>query len=221
MAGDILFLAEPQRDKRKVLANQSASRVSVTLALNATNGAKPADDDSAGNYFRTVILSEGILGQAIAVGKTYNQCAIGTELVGTVSPSNYQGKVWIARTQSGNTYGQTKTGTLSGADTQSNLNYIVNVPTSPAGHVYELDLPGTSALPNGTQQSPPQRYRVNFTAYAVLDDPAKGKQVSDNFNYYAAASCGYDANLNTVFASDVTADNRAAPGTIKTTWNMQ
>ena len=95
------------------------------------------------------------------------------------------------------------------------------MPTSPGGRVYELGLPGTSPLPDGSQQSPSPRYGANLTAYAVLDDPAKGKQVSQNLNYFVAVSCGFDASLNTVFISDTPGDNSAAAGTIKTTWNLQ
>jgi len=245
-ANDVQLVAKLQRNQQKTLAQQNATVVSVTLAINALNGKSPSEGNPKGKNFLNYIESNaspngpsgsavpnGPLGEVIAKGQTSDYCAIGVETVGQVNPSTYTGLVTITKGMSGVAVQGSSNNplkTLSGDDTNPIPQLFSNDPTAstPKGFIYDLDLPGPNPL------TPPYRTRINFTAYATLGDgsdrsksngsPKKGKQLA-SLTYYVAASCTNDTNPNNIypiFSNDVTGDNQAGTlGPIKTTWNLK
>ena len=197
------------------------SVVSVTISLNATQGGQPAGDDSAKGVWLPTVLSGGPLGAQININAGgVTRCAIGVELVGTVTPSNYSGTITLQRNFLGGT-GYIGSGSPTNFPAQpdnSNIEFEVTTPSA-AGHVYDLDAPNIN--PNTLVS----RARYNFQEYALLgvpaDPPNNPPQVGSGFPYYARMSCGTDVNGNPVFNNAVNGDNQAGGGVTLLTWNLQ
>jgi hypothetical protein len=199
------------------------SVVSVTISLNATQGTQPASDDSASAQWLPTVFSGGPFGSQISINAGGEKaCAVGVELVGTVTPSNYSGTITLQRNflgRAGYIGSSPAPGVPPPGPDNSNIEFEVTTPTAPGGHVYDLDAPNINA---NTLVS---RARYNFQEYAVLGVPApppnNPPQVGPSFAYYARMSCGTDANGNPAINNTVPGDNQAGIGTTLLTWNLQ
>ncbi|WP_324968358.1 hypothetical protein [Mycobacterium sp.] len=209
--------------------------VNVTISLNAARGATPAADDGKGpNY---LVGAPSGLGAGIVTlpdPKTSTPvCAVGAELIGTVTPSNYTGLVTLRRmianmsppgelyqnqTQYYAPYFTPTAGHGPGQDDTSDPQLIDNDPQSgnSNGKVYDIDAPGI-----GLSTPDIYRYRGNFVQYAVLGDRTSTLQVGSNFPWWARVSCTQDAQGNLLLSQDVAGDNQAGAGTTPITWNLK
>ena len=165
-------------------------------------------------------------------------CAVGVELVGAVTPSNYTGTVSLRRSIVSGAYYQGSTQCCgSPAAPGDDTSFAAMMDSDPqsggsAGKVYDLDAPGTPAPFSISQgQSPVRRFRQNFVEYAVvgaashdLGKDSSNKKASKDFPFWVAVSCTWDASGdNPILATDLSAngDNKAGTGTTKTSWNLQ
>jgi hypothetical protein len=215
-AGNITLAAAIDQ---QTLASQTFSVVSVSITLNAN---PPSDDDTAVAQYMKQVTSQGPFGPVIYQSLTANYCAIGVELVGIVSPSNYTGVITLRRnTDTASQYNGSNLTTIQpklGPDNSSLLVEVTN--PQPHGHVYDLDASGVGG---GSINGVPvvERVRYNFTEFALLGDQTSKQRVGSSFSYYARVSCTVDANGNQVFSNTVAGDNQAGPGTTSLSWNLQ
>jgi hypothetical protein len=212
------------------LASQQFTVVSVAISLNT--GVPIQNDAELANFQYLVEGPNFLQNTGLGAELFYNSgeqpqsCAVGTELVGAVSPSNYAGPVTLRRTvvSSAAFQGQAPNQTPGvlkppGSDDTSAPSLIDDVVgAGGAGQVFDLDPP---SIAPGTLLNAPQRLRINFQEYAVLGDRTSTMQVGASLFYYVAVSCGGTPGVPTLDYSASLLDNTAAPSAIPLTWNLQ
>jgi hypothetical protein len=237
-AGDVQLVAVPAADPGVLLAEVQASAVSVTISLKSSG--PPASDDGKGTTFLqgAKALGPGVDTEPPVPGAS-KSCAVGVELVGAVTPSDYTGTVSLRRSIVNGAYYQGSTACCgSPATPGDDTSFAAMMDSDPqsggsAGKVYDLDAPGIAApfsIPQG--QSAILRYRTNFVEYAVLGaashelgaKSSTKKASTKDFPFWVAVSCTWDASGdNQVLATDLSGngDNSAGTGTTNTTWNLK
>jgi hypothetical protein len=203
------------------------SVVSVAISLNIASPVESTESSQWGTFTGQVGGSNPGLGAEIYYNGSPqpSSCVVGVELVGTVTPSNYAGPVTLQRSIVGDA---AFLGQVSYQDPNlrppgpeftagSLLNNIVG--SGAPSDVFSLDAPGTGP---GQSPSAPERFRVNFSEYAVLGDQnAQGPQVGAAFPYYVAVSCGGTSSapaLDTTYVAN--GDNAAKAGTVPLTYDL-
>ncbi len=181
-----------------------------------TSGTVSTDDAASSNYQNLEGTTN--LGPIIGSG-ALTGCFMGSEDVGTITPTNYTGSVILHRfivQQSNYINSGSAGGGVTNQDDTANSIYRDDDPQSGGsnGKVYDLDAPGLNP-PNVDGNT--YRSRFNFYAYAALPD---GTKISTNFNFYVRLSCTKTAS-GYQFVNDVPGDNQIGPGTTALTWNLQ
>ena len=205
---------EAKLDARS-LDNEDFTVVNVTLALR-TSGTVSSDDAAKNEYNNSFNTSSlGLIQYPSTKG-----WSTGIEIVGTVLPSNFSGKVILKREVLGAKvfFDMTLIKTTPQGDDTSNPLFRDDDPQSGGsnGKVYDLDGPGI-----GADTSPVGsiiRQRANFREYATVD----GNQVSGDLATYSRVSVKKTSN-NTIVQvqADISNDNEAGTGTTNLTWNLQ
>jgi hypothetical protein len=195
--------------------------VSVTLSL-ATSGS-PDSDNEAGQFYTSycnssfgTFLRNTSSSNTCFTSDLNHSCNIGSQIKGTVTPSNYSGLIIVHQVRT--SYATFSDSTSTGGDTTPfddlAREAMRDDDPPPNGNVFAMDIPALAPI-----SSTPARLRVNFRVYAQL---VTGSQtVSSDLNYFVVASCKLDGSGNAVFVTDVTGDNRAATGSTPRTWNLQ
>ena len=167
----------------------------VTVAFTIQSSGTPPTDNSARDAYKSEVGTYN-LGPIIATGQ---ECSIGFQVTGSVTPSTYTGTINLVRTKGGASYtgstGQTVNQTYpSGTGDTSKPQYEDTNPQSGGsnGVVYDLDAPGV--IPVVSQVG-----RIRY-------------------NYIENAQWGSTGNS---FRNDVSGDNTLGMGTTKTSWNLQ
>jgi hypothetical protein len=213
----------------ELLTSQQFSVVSVSIKVQASN--PPVQKDAELTNFLTLVGGSGATQGGLGAEIFYNSqpgpysCAVGVELVGAVTPSNYAGLVTLKRNivstaifDGQNSDTRPDITKPPGAD-NSVASLVDNVVgAGGAGQVFDLDPPSVGAI---SVSGAPERYRTNFQEYAVLGDTnsSTAKQVGAFYPYYVAVSCGGTLNAPALDTT-VPGDNVAASGTIPLTWNL-
>jgi hypothetical protein len=212
------------------LTGQQFSVVWVTISLQSSKA--PLQKDAELQQFLALVGGSGAAQGGLGAEIYYNgsedpfECAVGIELVGTVTPSNYAGLVSISKSIVGSAVfdGQNPDTTgLARPPGPDNIAASLEdnvVGAGSAGQVFDLDAPGVGAVSTSGNA---ERFRTNFQAYAILGDfGTSSPQASASFPYSVAVSCGgtLDAPaLDTTYV--VNGDNAAATGTINLTYNLK
>ncbi|HSR68812.1 MAG TPA: hypothetical protein VLU25_12815 [Acidobacteriota bacterium] len=205
----------------QALAQENFSVVWVTLSFRHGSGATVSQDNAARSQY-VATLGTSSLGLFRSGGETardFDGWHTGVEVVGTVEPSNYQGRIVLNRTVNRRIYGNDcdLTQPFQGDDT-SDDRLRDDAPQSGGsnGKVYDLDAPGPAFLKNtpfgipiGTQS----RSRQNFTEWATLEKKAKdgGSRVSDSLSWFSRVSIIMTVD-GAALLNDAIRDNRAGTG---------
>jgi hypothetical protein len=207
------------------LNSQQFSVVSVTITLNT---AEPLQNDPELANFLYLVggPSPGLGAEIFYDGPEGNpqQCIVGVELIGAVTPANYSGPVTLRRTIAGSAAFQGQTPfqpdgfRSSGDDTSANSLIDSTVGAGAPGEVFDLDVPGIGP---GPSPSTPGRYRTNFSEYAVLGDRTSTTQAGAAFPYFVDVSCGGTSTAPALDYSASIFDNVANLGARRLTWNLQ
>ena len=210
----------------EVLTSQQFSVVSVSIGLNI--GAPAQTDAQIADFLYYVGGSKPGLGAELyygGPGTQVQECIVGVELIGTVTPGNYTGPVTLRRTVVGSAIFQgqvpCQTCDVKSAgtdDTSANSLLDDTVGAGAPSQVFDLDPPGTQW---GPSPSTPRRFRTNFSEYAVLGDRSSTAQAGPSFPFYVAVSCGGTAAAPALDYTASSNDNAANPNSIPLTWNLQ
>jgi hypothetical protein len=177
------------------------------------------DNDKRANYITTTGSSVFGAFPSVPLGS----CATGIEIVGQVTPANYEGRITLLREilPGGGIYKNSISmpisGPLSPGPDTSDPDYLDDDPR-PNGRVYDLDAPGM-----GASGSDIWRTRTNFRQWAVLGGRSSTKKVSDYLHWYGRESCKV-ASGNLALSWDLPVergDNQAYAGTTPTSWDLQ
>jgi len=214
------------------LDSEQFSVVWVTISLQASN--PPVESRTSSQW---VAFTENVGGPSPGLGAEYYyangstvalNCGVGVELIGNVTPSNYPGPVYLQRVIVG-------TAVFAGNRPDPNVDLpplgpefgpgsFVNtaVGSGYPGNVFSLDLP---SIGPGQFAITPERYRTNFSMYAVLgtNQDENPPQASASFPYWVAVSCGGTPTTGPAFNYTYAGDNAASaapPGAIPLTYNL-
>ena len=202
------------------IANGTA--VWVTLSLRTGISLSPSSNDNKGNNYITDLGSNN-LGTFFSSGTSAHLWRTGVEIVGTVSPSNFNGTIILQRQID---YTCTYTGAdgsvldgpcVSDAPDISDTSLLDESPGTSAGQAFDLDAPGLGPSPSAPLGTI-LRIRTNFHQWATLGDGTT--RVSDDFQWYSRISV-VNASPGVGLQTDIGGDNIAGVGTTKTSWNLQ
>jgi hypothetical protein len=214
------------------LDSQQFSVVTVAIKLNTGQPVEGTETSQWVNFIGIVGGPDPGLGAEILYTTGYpggepvtgpHSCIVGVELVGAVTPADYPGPVTLRRWITGTAVFQGQTLVSSSGSTPDNsASTLVNnaVGSGAAGDVFDLDPPGIGPGPLVTT---PQRFRTNFSEYAVLGDyyDQNPPQAGESFPYSVAVSCGGTSDAPALdYTYGLSGDNSAAPYTIQLTYNL-
>ena len=194
--------------------------VDVQVALR-NSGSVSTDNAGSGALFSQHAIST--LGAQIADAGI--SCHAATEIVGTVTPSNYTGSIFFNRELlSGKVYDENNSTLRTLPDTQNPPNDTSDDalrdddPQSggSGGKIYDLDAPGsTPPLTPGVKR----RYRMNFRQYVTLDAKGGTNLVGADFPWFIRMSCYVTPQDGPALLNDLSSDNVICKGSTSTAVN--
>lgn len=226
-----------QRDNIRVRATVNGVNVSETQkdavfsVVSVSVAFRNSGTFSSNNAARSNIiafLGQDRLGTFLSTGGGGRLQRTAVEIVGTVSPQNYQGKIILSRTKQvavfAGGFPQPVRGLNALPGDLSFSNARDDDPT-PNGKIYDFDAPGFPAIPNAGLVT---NYRLNLQQFAILggqpDDQnavvVGGKKASSNLNWFSRTSPvnrGGDDVLDTTYPGD----NISGLGTTPLTPDLQ
>ena len=209
-ADNIQLIAQVQ-GATGILAQAPFSVVSVQISLQ-TAGTFAVDYRKAGYFF----AKSGTFNLGKYVVPSDGACEVFVQLTGAVTPNNYKGLVYLRRDVLSETAYRNSTSLPVGSTPRDDTSFEFELDPDPQtarlspGVVYDGDGPGIGP-PFSANATDAYRHRANYSEYAVLNARLNSTPVSARFKWYARQSCKNPANLG--FATDVSGDNQAGPGT--------
>lgn len=212
---------QANRSDGRKLDDEDFSVLWVTLQLR-TSGTV-SDDNAARDVIRSAMGTLN-LGTLRSTGSIAAQIWRNTvEIVGTVSPSNFEGKIKLPRFRILSQYYYNNVLQLTrqaGLDDLPGADVLRDFDPKPRGRVFDFDGPGIGFGGVTTNVGDTRRQRVNFRQYATYEEGGQTKKASDDLLWYARISIVKTASGDAL-ATDVSGDNQAATGTTPLTWNLQ
>jgi hypothetical protein len=217
---DNIRLQATRADGKK-LDDEDFSVLWVTVQLR--NAGSVSDDNSAKNAIKSA-MGTLTLGTLRSTGTTAAKMWRNTvEIMGTVSPSNFKGKIKMPRYRILSQYYYNNVLQLTrpaGLDDLPGADVLRDFDPKPRGHVFDFDGPGIGFDGVASATGDTRRQRVNFTQYATYEEKGQTKKASDDLLWYARISIIKTAGGDAL-ATDVPGDNQAAQGSTPLTWNLQ
>jgi hypothetical protein len=219
-ARDNIRIQATRADGKK-LDDEDFSVLWVVVQLR--NAGTVSDDNSAKNAIKSAI---GTLSLATlrSTGTTADQIWRNTvEIMGTVSPSNFKGKIKMPRYRILSQYYYNNVLQLTrqpGLDDLPGADVLRDFDPKPKGRVFDYDGPGIGFGGVTSATGDTRRQRVNFQQYATYEEKGQTKKASDDLLWYARISIIKTA-AGDALATDVAGDNQAAQGATALTWNLQ
>jgi hypothetical protein len=211
------------------------SVVSVAVSI-AASGTIADDNTAKDDYLSQFTPSNPDVGTpnftglgAFATDKLFS-CGVGVQFTGSLTPSNYAGKVVLRRTllkafvydgADGSVFVSCPSAKCPTNDTSPDQSRDDSPQSSGSnGKVYDLDAPGpVNVFPSGTLR----RFRGDFSEYAVLDNANNNVVASAQLPWFARVSCMTDDNDPRLISliSDVAGDNSGGQGTTALTVSLK
>jgi hypothetical protein len=209
------------RSDGKKLDDEDFSVLWVTLQLR-TSGTV-SSDNSAKNAIKSA-MGTLALGTLRSTGATAAKIWRNTvEIMGTVSPLNFKGKIKMPRYRILSQYYYNNALQLTrtaGLDDLPGADVLRDFDPKPKGHVFDFDGPGIDFSGVVSNTGDTRRQRVNFQQYATYEEKGQTKKASGDLFWYARISIIKTATGDAL-ATDVPGDNQAATGSTPLTWNLQ
>jgi hypothetical protein len=217
---DNIRLQATRADGKK-LDDEDFSVLWVTLQLRTAGSV--SDDNSAKNAIKSA-MGTLTLGTLRSTGTTAAKIWRNTvEIMGTVSPSNFKGKIKMPRDRILSQYYYNNVLQLTrpaGLDDLPGADVLRDFDPKPKGHVFDFDGPGIGFDGVVSATGDTRRQRVNFNQYATYEEKGQTKKASADLQWYARISIIKTA-AGDALATDVAGDNQAAQGSTPLTWNLQ